>query len=190
MLKEKGFLDFVLCTGYLGEKIEEYFGDGNKLGINIRYCKEKKPMGTGGALKNAEKFLGNEFVVVYGDSYLDMDYKNLISVFVKNKKLGLTAVFKNIPKTVLNNVEVADNGNVLNYDKRNEGKSNYVEAGVHVFKKDILSFIPKSLKHSLEEELLPVLIKKQQLCAYVTSKKFYDIGTFERLEIFNKQINL
>ncbi len=184
MLKRNGFGDFILCIGYLGEKIEEYFNSGKSLGITIRYAKEEKPLGTGGALKNAEKFLEDEFVVVYGDSFLDMNYENLIADFYKSKKMGMTVVFKNNPKIVLNNIEVADRGEVLNYDKKNEGRSNYVEAGVHIFKKEVLNFMPENSVFSLEEELLPILIKKGELNAYITDKRFYDIGTFERLNIF------
>ena len=64
MLKKNGFEDFILCTGYLGEKIEEYFDNGEKMGIHIKYSKENTPLGTGGALKNAQKLLENEFVLI------------------------------------------------------------------------------------------------------------------------------
>ena len=188
MLKKNGFKDFILCTGYLGEKIEEYFGNGEKIGIHIKYSKESEPLGTGGALKNAQKLLEDEFTVIYGDSFLPMDYKSLIADFNKSKKLAMPVVFKNNPKIVLNNIEVSKTGEVLRYDKRNEGQSNYVEAGVHVFKKGVLNFVPENSVFSLEEELLPVLIKKGELNAHITNKRFYDIGTFERLEIFTKVV--
>lgn len=188
MLNKNGFNDFILCTGYLGEKIEEYFGNGEKMGIHIKYSKEKEPLGTGGALKNAEKLLENKFVLIYGDSFLPMDYKFLIADFNKSKKLAMTVVFKNNPKMVLNNIKVSKTGEVLNYDKKDEGLSNYVEAGVHIFKKGVLIHVPENSFFSLEEELLPILIKKRELYAHITDKKFYDIGTFERLETFTKVV--
>lgn len=188
MLKKNGFENFILCIGYLGEKIEEYFGNGKKIGIHIKYSKENEPLGTGGALKNAEKLLENEFVLIYGDSFLCMDYKSLITDFHKSKKLAMTVVFKNNPKMVVNNMEVSKTGEVLNYDKKNEGLSNYVEAGVHIFKKGVLSLVPENSIFSLEEELLPILIKKKELYAHITDKKFYDIGTFDRLSIFKNTI--
>src|SRR3990167_10511323 len=160
MLKKNGFEDFILCTGYLGEKIEEYFDNGEKMGMQIKYSKENEPLGTGGALKNAEKLLENEFVLIYGDSFLPMDYKSLIADFNESKKLAMPVVFKNSPKIVLNNMEVSKTGEVLHYDKKNEGRSNYVEAGVHILQKDVLNFVPENSAFSLEEELLPVLIKK------------------------------
>ncbi|OGZ71088.1 MAG: hypothetical protein A2904_00020 [Candidatus Staskawiczbacteria bacterium RIFCSPLOWO2_01_FULL_33_9] len=186
MLKKNGFEDFILCTGYLGEKIEEYFGNGKKIGIHIKYSKENEPLGTGGALKKAENFLEDEFIVVYGDSFLDMDYNAAITYKNKSKKLGTTVVFRNNPKIVKSNIEISQTCEVLNYDKKNEGRSNYVEAGVHIFQKEVLSFVPENSVFSLEEELLPILIKKRELNAYITDKRFYDIGTFERLNIFHK----
>ena len=190
MLKKNGFKDFILCTGYLGEKIEEYFGNGEKIGIHIKYSKENMPLGTGGALKNAQKLLEDEFILVYGDSFLYMDYQLLITDFNESKKLAMSVVFKNNPKMVLNNIEVSKTGEVLNYDKKNEGQSNYVEAGVHVFKKGVLNFVPENAVFSLEEELFPILIKKRELYANITDKKFYDIGTFDRLKIFNQTLSL
>ena len=189
MLKKNSFQDFILCTGYLGEKIEEYFGNGEKMGIHIKYSKENEPLGTGGALKNAQKLLESEFVLIYGDSFLPMDYKLLIADFNESKKLGITVVFGNNPKIVQNNMEVSQTCEVLNYDKKNEGRSNYVEAGVHVFKKGVLNFVPENSVFSLEEELLPVLIKTGELSAHITNKRFYDIGTFDRLKIFNQVLS-
>ena len=190
MLKKNGFEDFILCTGYLGEKIEEYFGNGQKMGMQIKYSKENEPLGTGGALKNAEKLLENEFVLIYGDSFLPMDYKSLIADFNESKKLAMPVVFKNSPKIVLNNMEVSKTGEVLHYDKKNQGRSNYVEAGVHILQKDVLNFVPENSAFSLEEELLPVLIKKGELNAHITDKRFYDIGTFDRLKIFTQVLSL
>src|SRR3989344_1292210 len=95
MLKKNGFKDFILCTGYLGEKIEEYFGNGEKIGIHIKYSKENMPLGTGGALKNGQKLLEDEFILVYGDSFLYMDYQLLITDFNESKKLAMSVVFKN-----------------------------------------------------------------------------------------------
>ncbi len=186
MLKKHGFYDVVLCTGYLGEKIEEYFGNGENMGMHIKYSKEHEPLGTGGALQNAKKLLENEFVLAYGDTFLPMDYKRLVADFNKSKKLAMTVAFNNNPKIVLNNMEVSEVGEVLKYDKKNEGLANYVEAGVHVLKKDVLTHVPENSVFSLEEELLPILIEKKELHAHVTDKRFYDIGTFDRLKIFNQ----
>ena len=87
MLKRNSFKKILLCVGYLGEKIEAYFGDGNRLGIVIKYSYEKELLGTAGALKLAENILEEEFLVLYGDSYLDIDYRAFIA-FLRSAKLS------------------------------------------------------------------------------------------------------
>jgi len=203
LIKEKPFLEYilellkrnnlkkiVLCAGYLGEKIENYFGNGKKWGMDIKYSfeKEKGLLGTGGALKNAELLLENEFIVLYGDTFLNINYQDLISYFYKQGKLGVMAAFTNQSKTMLNNIEVNKKNEIINYDKKKEEKANCVDAGVLVFKKDILKLIPSNKKVSLEEEIFPILIQKKEMSAYSTNQRFYDIGTFEQLKQFNNQI--
>lgn len=186
LIKKNGFKDIVICISRLGlgEVIKNHFGAGEKLKVNIAYSIEDKPGGTGGALKNAENLLENEFLLLYGDSLLDIDYPALVEYFHKHGKMGTIVVFNNKPKIISNNTEINKKNQVINYNKNKEGPANCVEAGVLAFKKDILNFIPAKTPFSLEEELFPVLIDKNELMAYTTSQKFYDIGTFESLEIF------
>jgi NDP-sugar pyrophosphorylase family protein len=73
LLARHGLTDIVLLTGYLGEQIEEDFGDGGRLGLRIRYSREPQPLGTGGALREANT-AGRVLLVIYGDSYLRIDY--------------------------------------------------------------------------------------------------------------------
>lgn len=188
LLKKKGFKKIILCLAYLGDKIESYFGNGDNFGLDIVYSRGDIAWGTGGNIKNAENLLEKEFLFLYGDSFLDIDYQDAISYFHKTGKMGATVVFQNNPKIVPNNIEINKKGEIVNYNKKEEGKSNCVEAGVHVFKKDILNFIPSASWFSLEEDLLPILIKNKELSGYLTDQKFYDIGTFERIEIFKNMI--
>lgn len=186
MLKKNGLSDFVLCVGYLGDKIKKYFKNGESLGINILYSEEKIPLGTGGALKNAKDLLEKEFLLVYGDSFLDIDYNNLTLFFSQKGRLGITVAFANSPKIAPNNTELNDNGEIVSYNKKEEGRANCVEAGVHIFNKGILDLIPSDKTFSLEESLLPILIQKKELAGYLTSQRYYDIGTFERISNFKR----
>ncbi len=78
LLQASGIDRSLLLAAYLGEQIEEYFGDGEKLKLNISYSYEQMPLGTGGALKNAEQKLQNSFVLLNGDTYLEIDYSALL----------------------------------------------------------------------------------------------------------------
>lgn len=72
MLKRNFLKKILLCVGYLGHKIEDYFKDGHRWGVQIRYFYEKELLGTGGALKLASDLIEEKFLLLYGDSYLDI----------------------------------------------------------------------------------------------------------------------
>jgi len=76
--KKNDIKDFILAVGYLKEQIVEYFGNGKKFGVNIKYSFEEKPLGTGGAVYNAKKYLKGNFIVVNGDTFTDFEPKDLL----------------------------------------------------------------------------------------------------------------
>ena len=183
-LKGSGIKDFVLCVGYLWKSIEDYFGNGLKFGIKITYSVEKELLGTGGALKLAEKYLKQDFFVIYGDSFLPIDYGLFYDKAKKIDKMGAVVVYGNKENTdVRNNTSLDKNGLIVKYDKLNFDKGmEYVEAGVMVLKKEVLNFIPAGRKVSLENDVFKKLINLRQLSGIITNQRFYDIGTFERLK--------
>jgi NDP-sugar pyrophosphorylase family protein len=190
LLKKNKFTEILLCSGYLGEVIEEYFKDGKKLGLNIKYSKEEEPLGTAGALKYAERLLENNFLLLNGDTFINMDYQNLISFFDTQKKLGVLVVFENKPKIITNNIQINSNKEVIDYNKKEEkATANCVDAGAQVFNKNILELIPLGRKVSLEEEIWPILIKMGELYSYPIAEKFYDMGTNERINILEEFLN-
>jgi NDP-sugar pyrophosphorylase family protein len=181
LLKKYGINDIILSVGYMKEKILGHFGDGSKLGVNITYSKEDKAMGTGGALKLAENKVDDEFFVVYGDSYLDLDYSDVMKFFKNKNKLALVVVYDNKENTdVKNNIVLDKEDNVAEYNKDSD-KGNFVDAGVLILKKEVLKMIEKDKEISLEKEIFPKLIRDKELIAYKSDKRFYDMGTEERL---------
>ena len=191
MLNRNGINEVVLCVGYLWEQIRGYFGNGSKLGVKIKYSTEKKLMGTGGAIKGADRHLKDDFFVIYGDSYLEINYKKLMDFHKKFNKTGVLVVYGNKANTsVKNNVEIDELRNVVNYSKKNPNRGmEYVDAGVSVFKRSLLKFIPNGKKVSLEEDIFPKLIKRRELCAFKSRNRFYDIGTMQRLKAFRQVIS-
>lgn len=116
LLRRHELRDLLLCVGYLGEKIESYFGNGKKFGTRISYSWESVPLGTGGALKNAEALLGDEFMLLYGDSYVPIDFNTLMRAFRKFNMSGTMLVYKNNDKYDKSNIVL--NGNkILLYNK-------------------------------------------------------------------------
>jgi len=200
-LKKHRINDFVLCIGYLAERFKEYFGDGKKFGVNIAYSVEKDFFGTAGALKLAEGLLADDFFVLNGDTYLKANYADIHKAFRKEGKMGLMAVYDNREKIAEANTAIDEKGMVSAYGKREQlkkgdqviaisveksGQYKYVDAGVYVFKKGLINMIDKGKFVSLEADIYPKLIKMKELKAYVTSQRYYDLGTPERLELIRK----
>lgn len=182
LLRKNDVDDIVLCVCYLAETIEEYFGNGRKLGVPIRYSREDEPLGTGGALRNAESLLDSEFIVVYGDVYLPINYRKVWDYFIEREKPALTVVYQNFDEYDTSNMDVSG-GLVKKYVKKDGDDLTYIDAGVSILSKKILEFLPAG-KTSLEEAVFPKLIKEGDLLAYETKQRFYEIGSSRGLEEF------
>ena len=183
LLKDQEITDIVLCIGHLGTQIKEFFRDGSKYGVHIRYSVEDKLLGTAGALKNAEPMLDNIFFVMYGDSYLFLDFPKIYSYFISQNKLGLATIFKNHDAYDQSNMVI--NGNMVTKYNKVE-KSNdmvYIDYGASIFKKEALQLIPEKHVYSLED-LFIRLIEKKQLLAFEVKDRFYEIGSPQGLKDF------
>lgn len=190
-LKSYNITDVVLCVGYLGEKIRNHFGDGLSRGMSITYSFEERPLGTGGALKNAENHLDDCFYLIYGDSFIPIDYFSLKRHFTEIDKTVLMVVYDNREDTwVLNNVSLDKRGMVTQYQKDSANATlHYVDAGVLVLKKEVLESVFSVSEVSLEQEVFPHYIAREECAGFVTTERFYDIGTPDRLRIFESYVN-
>jgi NDP-sugar pyrophosphorylase family protein len=184
-LRLAGITNVVLCVGYLSEQIERYFCEGERFGVEIKYSKEDKLLGTAGALKNAGELLEDVFFVLYGDSYLFLGFKEVFEHFQKFNKSALMVVYKNYDKYDRSNV-VVKGGMVKKYDKKQKTEDMiYIDYGVSVFRKEVLEMIPRNEVFSLEE-LFQELIKLNAMLAFETGKRFYEIGSHSGLKDFKK----
>ena len=182
LLAEQEIRDVLLLTGYLGERIEEYFGDGARLGLRLSYSREPSPLGTGGALREAKNRLQDAFLLIYGDSYLPIRYAEALERLIATGAQGLVVVYDNRLEdtSVTSNIELDDRGYVSRYEKDSPDRLSYVEAGVLALRRSVVDLMPPRGMVSLEKEVFPKLIGKG-LAAFVTRRRFYDIGTPERL---------
>ena len=189
LLKKEGIRDIVLCISYLGEQIQEYFDDGRNYGMNIRYSHEnERLLGTAGALKNAEQLLQDQFFVMYGDSYLFLDFAAAKYYFDKYSKLGLMSVYKNYDCYDRSNVVIGDNL-VKQYDKKKKTREMiYIDYGASILRKKALELVPQNQVYSMEE-LFTRLIEQEELLAYEVNKRFYQIGSPEGLEEFRRYVS-
>lgn len=187
MLKKQSIKDIVLCVGYLSEKIIEYFGDGEKFSVNIRYSHDgEEPLGPIGALKKAESLLDNVFFTMYGDSYVSVDFKKIFSSFSKYNKKALIVVYKNSDKYDTSNI-VVKNGRVVRYNQEKTTDMIYIDYGIQIFRKKALEIIPKNTFYSTKD-LFSKLTKEDKLLAFEAKRRFYHIGNLNALEEFKKYI--
>ncbi len=151
--------------------------------IKIECIKEKNLMGTGGALYNLKNKSINDFILMNGDTIFDIDYKNFLKNIGQKElcHLALVKKEKNINSNKLNNLSIKKN--ILFYNN----KSNLINGGIYFFKKKILKFIPKK-RCSLEDEILPNLIKRKLVSGKLHEEFFLDIGTPKYLRIGSKKL--
>ena len=183
-LKIQGFSNFILATGYKSKMIENYFGRGEDLGVNIDYSKERVPLGTGGAVKKAESLItGKEIVVLNGDSFADLDLKKMIRLHNKMKQPITMAVARTKDSGRSGQLGI-NKGIVTRFEEKGKQKEGFVNAGVYVFRKELLGSIPKK-KVSLEKEIFPKFLGK--IATFETNGYFIDIGVKKDYRRFKKE---
>lgn len=171
----------VLCVGHLGEKIQVKVGNGDAWGINISYSFDgEKLLGTGGALKKATPFLGREFFVFYGDSFLPIQFKPVADTFQSSGMPALMTVLRNEGRWDKSNV-VFCNGRLLEYNKNKlNPKMNYIDYGLAIIKAEVFGSHPIGSCFDLAD-IYESLTKKSQLIGYEVMHRFYEIGSKEGL---------
>ncbi len=183
IFKQNGFSKVLMCLGHLGEQIESCFGDGSRFGTDITYSYEDKPLGTAGALKNAEMLLEDRFFTIYGDSYVTPDFAAIWDFFQAKNKLALMTVYKNNDLYDFSNTVISGDI-VAKYNKRKKtADMAYIEYGVNLFRKDMLSRIPEDCFYELGD-VFTSLIADKELLAYEVKERFYEIGSPAGLEDF------
>jgi N-acetyl-alpha-D-muramate 1-phosphate uridylyltransferase len=181
LLHRAGLRRVVICAGYLGEMIEAEFGDGARFDMQIAYSFDgPRLLGTGGALKQALPLLGERFFVLYGDSYLPIDYGSVAGAFLDGGKPALMTVFKNEGQWDTSNVWF-DKGEVRVYDKTS-GTANmrHIDYGLGVLSGEALQEWQAAQAFDLAS-LYQQLVAKNQLAGYEVTQRFYEIGSPEGL---------
>lgn len=181
LLRDNGIREIVISIGYLGGQIKKYFGNGSYWELDIEYSFEQIPLGTGGALKLAKPLLDSEFFIINGDSYLEMNYQEMLRAFKRSGYPLMMAVYQ----TEKANCIILDNGTLEQYCKAGLPKR-FIDAGVWVANRRIFDYFPSEESFSLEEEVLLKMIALGEVKTFVSKNKFFDIGTFEGLEEFKK----
>jgi NDP-sugar pyrophosphorylase family protein len=182
LLHRNGIRRVVMCLGYRGEMVEQHCGDGSRYGMELKYSFDgDKLMGTGGALKRAAHLLDDVFWVMYGDSYMDIDYRAALDFFDRSAAQGLMTVLCNQGRWDKSNV-VFKGGRLVKYDKRNvTPEMDYIDYGVGILRRETLDEIPDDRPVDLAE-LYTRMVDERRMVGYEVTNRFYEIGTPAALE--------
>ncbi len=177
----QGFRTFILCVGYMADQITQYY-QGNTHPVDILFSEEKQPLGTGGAIKNAEIFIrSNPFLVMNGDSFCPVDARKFVNFHADNEALISIVLASTEQASDSGVVELDDIKRIIAFKEKGHKKKGLANAGLYLFDRKVLSLIPNDTAYSLEYELFPKLINKR-LYGYLTKESFIDIGTPEKLK--------
>jgi len=177
LLKQSGISEIILCVGYLGEMIEQRYGDGETLGVRIRYSFDgPKLLGTGGAIKRASALLPEAFFILYGDSYLPVDYRAVAAAFRQAGQPALMTVYANADAWDRSNVRF-EHGRILLYSKREKlPQMRYIDYGLMICARRIFDKSPDAVPFELADTL-ENLSRKGQLAGHEMNQRFYEIGS-------------
>ncbi len=185
LLRDHGITDIILAIHHMSGIIKSCFGDGKRLGINITYSEEEVPLGTAGAIKNAEKYIDDTFLVLNGDSYSQIDLKDLID-FHKTKRSKFTIAITKPKDSLSCGNLVVKNDKIIDYLKNNSNDECFTNSGVYIFEPIIFEYIEPKKNISLEDEVFPKLISHDLLWGYKYDGYFMDIGKPETYHKFKK----
>jgi NDP-sugar pyrophosphorylase family protein len=181
LLRTAGIRKVILCVGYRGEMIEAEFGDGSSFEVELSYSYDGPTLlGTGGALKRALPLTGEKFLVLYGDSYLPIDYAAPVRAFAASGKLALMTVFKNANRWDRSNIWF-EAGEIKSYDKEHHTpEMKHIDYGLGILRAEALAPWPDDRSFDLAE-VYQDLIGRRELAGYEVGQRFYEAGSPEGL---------
>jgi NDP-sugar pyrophosphorylase family protein len=185
-LRHQNIRDVVLCIGHLGEMIEAAVGDGSRFGLRVSYSSDGSALlGTGGALKKAAPLLGERFFVLYGDSFLPVDFGAVEAAFLASGKPALLTVLKNHNRWDKSNVLFVD-GELVEYDKTNARQDfSHIDYGLGALKREVVNRYPADGPFDLAA-VYRALSLAGQLHGYQVFERFYEIGSLAGLRETNE----
>ena len=173
-LKDQGITEIIFAVHHHADKIKSYFGNGHRFGVNITYSEEEIPLGTAGAIKQAEKYIDDTFLVLNGDSYSQIDLKDFFD-FHKNKKSGFTIGLTKTKDPIHYGSVVLRENKILEFSEKINSEG-FVNAGIYIFEPKIFDHIEKEKNTSLERDIFPKLSKGNVLYGYHFEGYFMDLG--------------
>lgn len=192
LLRRQGVTKVVLCVGHNAQPLIDFVGDGKQFDLTVEYsCDDEtsdslessqaKLLGTGGALLKASRLIDSPFAVLYGDSWLEVEFAPIIEAFERLNKPALVTVYRNENRYIPSNLKV-EGQLVTAYNKEQPSADMvHVDFGLSIFSKQ--AFIAFAAQRSFDlASLITSLIAARQLACYEVSQRFYEVGTPQALK--------
>jgi mannose-1-phosphate guanylyltransferase/phosphomannomutase len=183
LLKQHDFSEVIITVQYLADHIEDYFGDGSSLGLDIHYSVEENPLGTAGGVKNAQRFLDETFLVISGDALTDINLSNVLE-YHQDKGSMATLTLKSVPDPLeYGIVTTDDDGNITQFlEKPGWGQviSDTVNTGIYVLEPEVLDLIEPGGSYDFSQDVFPIMLDKgMPIFGYVADGYWCDIGNIQ-----------
>jgi histidinol-phosphate phosphatase family protein len=191
LFRRYGFREILVLTGRLGEVIENHFGDGSAWDVRIEYCRESRPFGTAGAVKEAESLLQEDFLLLYGDVMADINLDEFVAFHREKGGVGSLVLHPNDHPADSDLVEIDRDGRITRFlpKPRQPGLycRNLVNAGLYVLSPELFRHIDKGVPADFGKNIFPAVLGNGGLLyGYVTAEYLKDMGTVERLRQVNE----
>jgi mannose-1-phosphate guanylyltransferase len=183
-LRQHGVREVLLATAYRPEQFKRALGNGRSLGLKIRYIHEKKPLGTGGAVRNCARWLGDTSIVLNGDVLQSVDIGALRKQHRKEEAEATITLVRVEDPTRFGLVETEPDGRIRRFLEKpspDEITCDTINAGAYIFEKSALLTMPAGKPYSLERGLFPKLLGQgRRLFGFVHEGYWLDFGTTEK----------
>lgn len=193
-LKHYGIEDIILTLNYLPETIRDCFGDGSRAGVRLSYYIEEEPLGTAGAVKNAEELLDNTFVVLNGDVFTDIDLADMLAFHYRNSAAATISLKWVDDPSAFGVVETDDTGRVRRFIEKppaSEATTNWINAGIYILEPGVLKHVPSRTHYMFERGLFPRLLDSgERVFGYPFQGYWLDTGTLEYYYSLNNDLLL
>jgi len=182
--KDCGYKDLIICVNYKSHIIKDYFGNGDKFGVNIEYVEEKKMMGTAGALSLIKEKLTEPFFIINGDLVTNLDFEKMLDFHKKHNSIATMGVKKYVINSPYGEVNLVDE-NISSINEKPTHKF-FANAGIYILNPECIDLVPKKL-YDMTSLFKKIISNKKKTISFPLEEYWKDIGRFSDYEKANKE---
>tara|TARA_B100000029_G_scaffold324890_1_gene317313 strand:+ start:44800 stop:45498 length:699 start_codon:yes stop_codon:yes gene_type:complete len=187
-VKKQGINEIIICTSYMSDIIENHFENGEEYGIDIKYVKANKPLGTAGQLKSAQKYLKDDFLCIYSDSLFNFKINDVIKFHKKNKPLVTMTVCNYETRIKYGMIELNDDKSVSEWKEKPLIKG-MINTGCFIINYELLKYIPKNRKFEMDQVFKKIQKDNHKIFGFPVKGDILDLGDKTEYEKNFKEYN-